>query len=211
MTQSGTALTGIYGVGIFVAARILAEVVDIGRYPTRHTFAAANGSAPIPASSGRTVRHRLNRGGNRQLNRALYTIAITEIRAAIFALSPPRREGRASLRTRVIDLLTELGHMFDTTPRLAFSGALDLTVVDELCEDVLAVVREGLSNVARHAGATALAEVAATQPYAETGKRRVGSRSPRAAPRTGSHRIFCNRSRLRCRRPLRRAVSAPFR
>ena len=79
--QSGTSLTGIYGIGIFVAARILAEVVDVGRYPTRHTFAAANGSAPIPASSGRTVRHRLNRGGNRQLNRALYTIAITEIRA----------------------------------------------------------------------------------------------------------------------------------
>ena len=50
-------------------------------YPSRHAFAAANGSAPIPASSGRTVRHRLNRGGNRQLNRALYTIAITEIRA----------------------------------------------------------------------------------------------------------------------------------
>ena len=79
--QSGTTLTGIYGIGILVAARILAEVVDVGRYPTRHTFAAANGSAPIPASSGRTVRHRLNRGGNRQLNRALYTIAITEIRA----------------------------------------------------------------------------------------------------------------------------------
>jgi transposase len=79
--QSGTTLTGIYGVGVLVAARILAEVVDVGRYPTRHAFAAANGSAPIPASSGRTVRHRLNRGGNRQLNRALYTIAITEIRA----------------------------------------------------------------------------------------------------------------------------------
>jgi transposase len=79
--QSGTTLTGIYGIGVFVAARILAEVVDVHRYPTRHTFAAANGSAPIPASSGRTVRHRLNRGGNRQLNRALYTIAITEIRA----------------------------------------------------------------------------------------------------------------------------------
>jgi transposase len=79
--QSGTTLTGIYGVGVFVAARILAEVVDVHRYPTRHTFAAANGTAPIPASSGRTTRHRLNREGNRQLNRALYTIAITEIRA----------------------------------------------------------------------------------------------------------------------------------
>lgn len=81
VTRSGTSLTGIYGVGVFVAARILAEVVDVRRYPSRHAFAAANGSAPIPASSGRTVRHRLNRGGNRQLNRALYTIAITEIRA----------------------------------------------------------------------------------------------------------------------------------
>ncbi|SFP87473.1 Transposase [Geodermatophilus dictyosporus] len=79
--QSGSSLSGIYGIGVFVAARILAEVVDVRRYPSRHAFAAANGSAPIPASSGRTVRHRLNRGGNRQLNRALYTIAITEIRA----------------------------------------------------------------------------------------------------------------------------------
>jgi transposase len=79
--QSGTTLTAIYGIGVFVAARFLAEVVDVHRYPTRHAFAAANGSAPIPASSGRTVRHRLNRGGSRQLNRALYTIAITEIRA----------------------------------------------------------------------------------------------------------------------------------
>lgn len=81
VTATGTSLTSIYGIGPLIAARILAEVVDIARYPSRHHFAAANGSAPIPASSGRTVRHRLNRGGNRQLNRALYTIAITEIRA----------------------------------------------------------------------------------------------------------------------------------
>ncbi|MBM7808492.1 transposase [Geodermatophilus bullaregiensis] len=79
--RSGSSLTGIYGIGVSVAARILAEVVDVRRYRSRHAFAAANGSAPIPASSGRTMRHRLNRGGNRQLNRALYTIAITEIRA----------------------------------------------------------------------------------------------------------------------------------
>jgi transposase len=78
---SGSTLTTIYGVGPLVAARFLAEVVDIRRYPNRNTFASANGTAPLPASSGRTVRHRLNRGGNRQLNRqlnrALYTIAIT--------------------------------------------------------------------------------------------------------------------------------------
>lgn len=78
---SETTLTDIYGVGPIVAARFLAEVVDVRRYPNRNTFASANGTAPLPASSGRTVRHRLNRGGNRQLNRALYTIAITQIRS----------------------------------------------------------------------------------------------------------------------------------
>ena len=51
------------------------------RFADRHKFAAANGTAPIPASSGRTQRHRLNRGGNRRLNRALYTVAITQARS----------------------------------------------------------------------------------------------------------------------------------
>ncbi|WP_235534958.1 IS110 family transposase, partial [Nocardioides sp. Soil777] len=78
---SGTTLTDEYGIGPLVAARFLAEVVDARRYPNRNTFAASNGTAPLPASSGRTVRHRFNPGGNRQLNRALYTIAITQIRA----------------------------------------------------------------------------------------------------------------------------------
>ena len=81
VSSSGSSLPRMYGVGPIVAARFLAEVVDIARYPNRNTFAAANGTAPIPASSGRTVRHRYNPGGNRQLNRVLYTIAITQIRA----------------------------------------------------------------------------------------------------------------------------------
>lgn len=81
VATSGSSLTTIYGVGPLVAARFLAMVVDVNRYPNRNAFASANGTAPIPASSGRTVRHRFNRGGNRELNRSLYTIAITQIRA----------------------------------------------------------------------------------------------------------------------------------
>ena len=80
VAQTGTSLTAGHGIGPVVAGRLLAEVVDVRRYPTRNTFAAANGTAPIPASSGRTVRHRYNPGGNRQLNKALYTVAITQIR-----------------------------------------------------------------------------------------------------------------------------------
>jgi hypothetical protein len=54
-----------------LAARILGKVGDVHRFPTRDNFASANGTAPIPVSSGRTDRYRLNRGGNRRLNRAL--------------------------------------------------------------------------------------------------------------------------------------------
>ncbi|WP_158894674.1 transposase [Amycolatopsis anabasis] len=74
IAESGTTLTDIHGVGPLVAARIIGEVGDIRRFPTTSKFAAANGSAPVPASSGRTQRHRLSRGGNRRLNRALYIV-----------------------------------------------------------------------------------------------------------------------------------------
>lgn len=73
-----TSLTRIHGVGPITAARIIGEVGDIHRYPTKDHFAAGNGTAPIPVSSGRTDRHRLNRGGNRRLNRAIHVIARTQ-------------------------------------------------------------------------------------------------------------------------------------
>jgi transposase len=111
---TGTSLRTIYGVGDLIAARILAEVVDVRRYPNRHAFASANGSAPIPASSGRTVRHRLNRGGNRRLNRCLFTIALTEVRAdtegrAYYARKraegKTNREAMRCLKRRLSDLV----------------------------------------------------------------------------------------------------------
>ena len=66
-----TTLTEIHGVGVITAARIIGEVGDIRRFPSKHHFAADNGTAPIPVASGRTDRYRLNRGGNRRLNRAI--------------------------------------------------------------------------------------------------------------------------------------------
>lgn len=112
--DSGTTLTQMHGIGPVVAARFLAEVVDVTRYPNRDTFASANGSAPIPASSGRTVRHRFNPGGNRQLNRALYTIALTQIRTetegrAYYlrkrAAGKTQREAMRCLKRRLSDLV----------------------------------------------------------------------------------------------------------
>jgi len=66
------------GVGILTAARLVAEVGDVARFRSPAAFAMLAGVAPIPASSGQTQRMRLNRGGNRRLNRALYTIALSQ-------------------------------------------------------------------------------------------------------------------------------------
>jgi transposase len=63
------------GIGPISAAKLL--VCDPGRFKSEAAFARCNGTAPIPASSGKTVRHRLNRGGDRQVNNAIHTIALS--------------------------------------------------------------------------------------------------------------------------------------
>ena len=84
---TGTTLRDIDGVGDLVAADILAHTGDPARFRTKAAFAMANGTAPIEASSGRVARHRLNRGGNRQINKAIHTAAIAQI-------ARPDTEGR---------------------------------------------------------------------------------------------------------------------
>jgi transposase len=76
---SDTALLEMHGVGPIVAGLILAHVGDPTRFATRARFAAYNGTAPIEASSGPRVRHRLNPRGNRKLNHAMHLIAVTQI------------------------------------------------------------------------------------------------------------------------------------
>jgi transposase len=76
----GTTLTEVYGVGPILAAKLVGQVGDITRFPDRDHFASYTGTAPIEASSGDVRRHRLNRGGNRQLNCALHLIAVCQIR-----------------------------------------------------------------------------------------------------------------------------------
>jgi len=80
VTASGTGLTGLFGIGPVIAGRLLAEVGDVARFATKDTFASYNGTAPIDASSGEQVRHRLSRAGNRRINHALHMMAVTQIR-----------------------------------------------------------------------------------------------------------------------------------
>jgi transposase len=68
------------GCGVLTAAKLIGEIAGISRFATDAKLARIAGAAPIPASSGRSDRHRLDRGGNRQLNCALHRLAISKAR-----------------------------------------------------------------------------------------------------------------------------------
>ena len=77
---TGTSLLDLTGIGPSGAARLLVEVGDITRFPDRAHFGSWTGTAPIDASSGDHVRHRLSRAGNRQINRVLHIMATVQLR-----------------------------------------------------------------------------------------------------------------------------------
>jgi transposase len=115
VTESGTTLTELFGVGPIIAAMVIGYTGDVTRFGNRDHFAAYTGTAPIEVSSGGRITHRLSRRGNRQLNHAIHMAAITQIR---FAHSPGRaffdrkvaegktkREAVRALKRRISDAI----------------------------------------------------------------------------------------------------------
>ena len=80
VAATGTTLMDLNGIGPSGAARLLVEVGDITRFPDKNHFGSWTGTAPIDASSGDNIRHRLSRGGNRQINRVLHIMATVQLR-----------------------------------------------------------------------------------------------------------------------------------
>jgi transposase len=80
VAESGSTLTDIAGVGPVVAARLLGRTGHASRFPTSAAFAVYCGVAPIEIASADKTRHRLSRHGDRKLNNALHTIALTQVR-----------------------------------------------------------------------------------------------------------------------------------
>ncbi len=74
-----TTVTDVYGVGPLVACYLIGYSGDVRRFPTAGHYARYNATAPIEASSGPKVRHRLNPNGNRQLNHAIHIAALGQI------------------------------------------------------------------------------------------------------------------------------------
>jgi transposase len=110
----GSSLLEIHGIGPAGAARILADVGDIARFPDRNRFASWTGTAPLDASSGEQIRHRLSRAGNRRMNHVLHVAAIVQLRhdtegRAYFlrklAAGKTRMEALRCLKRRLSDVI----------------------------------------------------------------------------------------------------------
>ena len=109
---SGTVLVGIFGVGPILAAKIIGAVGNVARFPNRAHFASYSGTAPVEASSGEVVRHRLSLAGNRHLNNALHMVAVCQARSDVrggayyrkkIAEGKSRKEALRCLKRRVSD------------------------------------------------------------------------------------------------------------
>jgi transposase len=108
----GTSLIEIFGMGPILAAKIIGTVGNARRFPTKAHFASYSGTAPVEASSGEVVRHRLSLAGNRRLNNALHMVAICQARSDVrggayyrkkIAEGKSRKEALRCLKRRISD------------------------------------------------------------------------------------------------------------
>jgi transposase len=109
---TGSTLTEIFGIGPILAARIIGTVGSVARFPTKAHFASYSGTAPLEATSGEVVRHRLSLAGNRHLNYALHMVAVCQARSDTrggtyyrkkMAEGKSRKEALRCLKRRVCD------------------------------------------------------------------------------------------------------------
>jgi len=127
LDQHDNPLADLLGAGTNLTATVIAQAGDVRRFRDAAAFARFCGAAPIPCGSGQTAgRHRLHRGGNRQLNAALYRIAIVQQRhhpaAKAFltrktAEGKTPREARRALKRHLANVVYRRLHTWsETTP-----------------------------------------------------------------------------------------------
>lgn len=113
VAASGSTLTATVGIGAITAGRLIGRTGRVGRFPSSASFANYAGVAPVEIASADKARHRLSRSGDRQLNSALHTVAITQVRTtgsrghtyynAKIAQGKTAREARRCLKRRLAD------------------------------------------------------------------------------------------------------------
>ena len=149
-------LMDLTGVGPVVAARILADVGDVARFADRNRFASWTGTAPLDASSGQQIRHRLSRAGNRRANHMIHIAAASQIR-----LDSP---GRAYYRRKLAAGKTPMEAMRCLKRRI--SDAIYRQLVND------AKMRRGTADMdagpGGHSGAALQSSAAGSHPHTGT-------------------------------------------
>jgi transposase len=146
----GSQLMDIAGVGPAGAARILADVGDVARFADRNRFASWTGTAPIDASSGEQIRHRLSRAGNRRMNHVVHIAAIVQIRHDT--------EGRAYYRRKLAAGKTSMEALRCLKRRLS----------DVIYRQLVADQRAHDAGPGGHCGATLQSSAADLPPHIDT-------------------------------------------
>jgi transposase len=122
VTQVAPQLLDEPGFGPLTAAKLIGEIAGVQRFSSDAKLARASGIAPIPVSSGKTNRHRLDRGGNRQINTAIHRIAITRARChpeTRAYLDRKRAEGKTTkeaIRCLKRHLARRIWHLLQAAP-----------------------------------------------------------------------------------------------
>ena len=169
----GSHLMDLTGVGPVVAARVLADVGDVARFADRNRFASWTGTAPLDASSGEQIRHRLSRAGNRKANHVIHIAAVNQIR-----LNSP---GRAYYRRTLAAGKTPLEAMRCLKRRI--SDALYRQLRADADTTLTAHVDAGPGG---HCGASQISSAAGSIPHTGTSDQPLPGPAPTTlpAPRT---------------------------
>jgi transposase len=171
VAATGTGLLDLQGIGPSGAARLLVEVGDITRFPDNNHFGSWTGTAPIDASSGDNVRHRLSRGGNRQINRVLHIMAVVQLR------NPT--EGRAYFDRKKANGKTSMEAM------RALKRRLSDVVYRQMISDATAVV----TGSGGHRGTSTNSSVTSSHPHAGSSEKSLpepANNKPKAQPQTAA-------------------------
>jgi len=162
----GSRLMDLPGVGPVVAARILADVGDVSRFPDRNRFASWTGTAPLDASSGEQIRHRLSRAGNRKAHHVLHIAAASQIRL--------ETEGRAYYRRKLASGKTKMEAM----------RCLKRRISDAVYRQLVADAQARETDPGGHCGASLTSSAVDLPPHIDTSDQPLpGPAQPTLQPR----------------------------
>lgn len=151
VAASGSTLTDIVGIAAITAGRLIGRTGPANRFPNPAAFASYTGAAPVEIASGNKTRHRLSRSGDRQLNAALHTVAITQIRT-------PHSRGHAYYNTKITE---------GKTPREA-RRCLKRRLADHIWRTMITDERRIAAGPGGHTGATLTSSATSQTPTASS-------------------------------------------